>query len=449
MNKALPPRSLLWVSLLVFCGACQKHFVKQDAASQGTAAVCRDFPAMRFAVLTDLHYHNPNLGNAGAAFEAYLDSDPKLLKESPEILDAVMDKMAKDTLDFVFVTGDLTKDGERLNHEIVAEKLRLLEQTGKRVYVIPGNHDILNYQAYQYTGDSVKPVVHITPADFRSIYGDFGYSEAIAVDMNSLSYVVEPIPGVWLFGLDACRYDENERNRESVIGGKLRRETVAWVETVLKKAAVEKKAVIGFQHHALLEHFPGQGKHVKTAVVSNGEEASRRFAASGMELIFTGHFHAQDIVMRTFSRGEIMFDVATGSVVTYPCPYRLVNITLAQQLTIRSYFVDSIGSHPFGFREYARDNLHQGFEKIAHPHLNNCLFGGVEAERSASDIADLVIANYQGDEDPRDRHLRPRGCASCFLILMVNELNRGLEKDPDPPDNDLIIDLKTGAWRKK
>ena len=60
------------------------------------------------------------------------------------------------------------------------------------MYVTNGNHDILNPNAVRFNGDTTSPVDYLTPKQFKNIYEDFGYKEAIAKDPKSLSYVVEP-----------------------------------------------------------------------------------------------------------------------------------------------------------------------------------------------------------------------------------------------------------------
>ena len=102
----------------------------------------------RFAVLSDLHFYDPRLGTSGQAFEDYLNQDPKLLKESEAILDAAITNIVQQHVQFVLVAGDLTKDGELLDHVRVAQQLRRLEQRGIQVFVIPGNHDINNPDAF-------------------------------------------------------------------------------------------------------------------------------------------------------------------------------------------------------------------------------------------------------------------------------------------------------------
>ena len=46
-----------------------------------------------------------------------------------------------------------------------------------------------------------------------------------------------------------------------------------------------------------------------------------------MDYIFTGHMHANDIAAVTTEAGNTLYDIETGSVVTYPSPARSVTLT--------------------------------------------------------------------------------------------------------------------------
>ena len=168
---------------------------------------------IRFAVFSDPHYYDSDLGTTGAAFEAYLAQDRKLIRESGAIVKAVVEQIfdanAVEPLDYVIVPGDLTKDGEMDSHLEFANYLGRLEGAGIPVFVAPGNHDINNPHAVAYDGDTTVPVDNVSPEAFSSIYGPFGYDEALAHDPDSLSYAAEPAPGVVFLALDSCKYDEN------------------------------------------------------------------------------------------------------------------------------------------------------------------------------------------------------------------------------------------------
>ncbi len=46
---------------------------------------------------------------------------------------------------------------------------------------------------------------------------------------------------------------------------------------------------------------------------------------AGIRLIFTGHYHANDIVDFT-NEGKTLTDIETGSLVTPPSPYRIMTL---------------------------------------------------------------------------------------------------------------------------
>lgn len=109
-------------------------------------------PLQRMAVVSDVHLMSPLLlEKGGAAFDSYIADDRKLLAESQELLDTVAGGLAAFRPQVVLITGDLTKDGERVSHELLVKRyLKPLKAQGVRVLVIPGNHDVNNPHAKMY-----------------------------------------------------------------------------------------------------------------------------------------------------------------------------------------------------------------------------------------------------------------------------------------------------------
>ena len=62
-------------------------------------------------------------------------------------------------------------------------------------------------------------------------------------------------------------------------------------------------------------------------LVNDYERLSTAFADAGMSYVFTGHMHANDIAAMTTEAGSTLYDIETGSVVTYPSPMRFVTIS--------------------------------------------------------------------------------------------------------------------------
>lgn len=405
-----------------------------------------EFPEVKFMVFSDPHYYDPQLGTRGEAFSDYLDNDRKLLKESEEILKEAFRKIKSSHSDFVIIPGDLTKDGTKLSHTRFAEYLAEIENMGKEVYVVPGNHDVSNPESYSYKGKEKILVENVDAGSFADIYSKYGYQQALYRDPSSLSYVAEPTDELWLFAMDACRYRENKAGSHPVTGGKFSDETLVWIENMLNLAHATHKSVIGFMHHGILEHYKKQSKFFGEYLVEDYKNVSQLFASRGMKLVFTGHYHAQDIVSNYYTDNSFIFDIETGSLVTWPCPLRSVSLK-NNTAVIKSLFVESIPSHPDDFPDFAREFVWSGIEGIAKNTLIDFKLDESEAAMLSGQVADAFLAHYQGDETSPEKAFNLDGVSlkGRFLIGFKKKLVWNLWNDKDPQDNFVKINLTNGS----
>lgn len=283
----------------------------------------------KIAIASDLHLMAPELlEKEGSAFDKALLSDRKLLVESPEIISKLFNDIISDKPDILLLTGDLSKDGERASHELLRKMLTKVSDAGIHTFVIPGNHDINNPLAAIYNGEEHRKADHITPEDFAEIYRDYGYDVTkgdIIERGPRLSYLAEPVEGLWIIAIDSNIYEENFEDHYPNTNGTLSNEDHEWIKDVGRRAAERGKILLGMIHHGVLEHFPLQSVIAGEYLLKNWLRDSEKIADAGIRVVFTGHFHAQDAVMRRF-RGGYLYDVETGSPVTYPCPYRIVKV---------------------------------------------------------------------------------------------------------------------------
>lgn len=418
----------------------------------------KDPSSVTFAVFSDPHLYDPSLGTEGPAFEAYIFQDRKMIRESRAILNTALNSIRKiPGLDFVIISGDLTKDGERINHELFADLLRRLESDGLQVYLVPGNHDVNNPHAFAYSGNDQLPVASVSPEDFASIYADFGYGEALYRDADSLSYIAEPSPGFWLFALDSTDHDANQILGRPVISGRFTQSTLHWIVQRLDEAKAKEKQVIGMMHHGLLEHFSGQSRIFPGSeyVIDDWEHVSRNLAEAGLQLVFTGHYHAQDITGRSWEiDGEVisLIDVETGSLVAYPVPYRIGSLDRSGRFTVESRYVTEIDDETGGlpFTEYAADVLRGGvydltFEMGTEP-ADQGGYGLTpeQAKAIAPLIADAVTAHYRGDENPSpitQAILNTYSKSNEPTMQMLGQTLSSLWRDLPPADISVSLEL--------
>ena len=445
-----------WTSLTTVPATNSSYRVDVPMVYRVRADLQAHFPQLKLAVMSDLHYFAPSLlVHDGPAFQAYLAADPKLFAQSPAIIDEMIAEVKQAQPNIVLVTGDLTKDGELVNHEAMTNYLGQLEAGGVKVFVIPGNHDINNPDAVSYDGETKTPVPTISKTDFATLYQPFGYGEAVARDPNSLSYVAEPVAGLWILAIDSC-HPERNANGVPFVGGYLDASRLNWITNQLAAARQQDKFVIGMMHHGLLEHFPAEKALFPDYVVEDNQRVAELFAGYGMELVFTGHYHAEDVVQDSFARGRIL-DVETGSAVTFPCPYRLMTLETNGDLVITSHPITTINFDLGGvpFPTYASNFITAGVTGIATYMLINPPYSLPldNARLLAPAFAEGIVSGYQGDEPTRPISPQTQGVIGYLqsqadpMAQMFANLLLGLFSDTSPADNSLTINLVTGLAR--
>lgn len=435
--------AVMW-GLLVAClsGPGLEH---PDALDQKSQEI--SFPLCRFAVLADLHYYDPTLGVNGRAFYNEVLSASKLFHLSSELLWQALSELKQEKgLAFIIICGDLTKDGERINHLRLAEHLSQIEKTGIQVFVVPGNHDLANPFARSYSGESTPQLESVSPAEFAAIYAPFGYSQALFRDSDSLSYVVEPVAGLWLFALDSTTSYKNTAQRLSS-AGYLKDSTLRWLEESLKKAYAQGKLTMGMMHHGLLEHFKGQKKYFPDFVIDNSEQVTNLLATNGLKLLFSGHFHAQDITLKRFNANHFIFDIETSSLITYPHAYRLVDLEQGEvRITTRS--ISSLASLA-DFKLYSFSVLWNSTYSNLKNRLKPYGFSSSDLILLLPQVARALASHFKGDEESPPLPIKTDGLSlkARLMLFFIDDLIRGIRQDLPPFDNNLLINAKNGDFR--
>ncbi|WP_291290643.1 metallophosphoesterase [Enorma sp.] len=369
------------------CDVSRRSFLKLVIAAGGTAAAASALPStaaaaetptaypekFTFAVMSDVHYLSPDLIAKNASYEIAENSDRKMFSESADILDRALDVVVEQAPDMVIVPGDLTKDGEYLCHEQVADRYRraqeaIFEATGKQTkfYVINGNHDLNNHHAKDFASagaeDTVAPDAQRTnPTEYKTdIWADFGYPEATAffdkdgTRDGSLSYVVRPCPGLTLIVVDSCSYnlDGGDGTLAQETQDGMTQELLDWVCAQAKAAKAAGNVVVAMQHHGIVEHFGYEDEIFGEYLVNKSlsyTAVAEAYADAGISAVFTGHMHANDIAAHTSAAGNTVYDIETGSLVTYPSYMRTGSFEFMQKgdelectLTVDSKPLDTV-----------------------------------------------------------------------------------------------------------
>ncbi len=355
---------------------------------------------LKVIVANDLHYDMQAVNaqkvpvrNSVSGDYAHASTSLQLDDESYAVITAFLAKAAASDADYIFLPGDFSNDGTVAENEYIASMLKAFEaQTGKKVFVAPGNHDLFKTSFGQ----------------FAQIFADFGYGEAIAQDSLSASYVAELGNGYRLLAIDTTDHGGSVHGINAARG--------EWIKTQAEKAKAEGKKLVAIMHHNLVEHFILGDTIRDSAVINDDYPLGDIFAANGVKYVFTGHTHEQDIASYTAADGTVVYDVVTGALSVYPCPYRVV--TFGESVKFETSRVDKIDTSlvPGGISENAMAVMESDFTQYS----KNCAKAGLAQLMSsytkASTLKSLMKLNPTEDAE------------MCAIIDKVGaKLNEGVQ----------------------
>lgn len=407
--------------------------------------------SLTFAVASDLHYLSPRLiaSRESPALAFFLAGDRKMILQGPALLHSFLDSLRAAKPDFLLVTGDLTKDGELASHEDMADSLQTLVDAGIRVFVVPGNHDVGMYGTSAYTANGSTTTQTVSAASFARLYRSCGYGKALSRDSLSLSYVAEISKGLRLVALDACAYRDNAQGSASRSCGTLQQGTLDWLWKQLDLAHKAGADVVGAIHYGMLEHFEGQSTESISFgyILSDNLSIARKMAEKGLHAIFTGHFHASDIVSAQVG-SSLFTDIETGSLVTPPCRFRTGTVSDGI-LSLHGHRINEI-DYDLGdtsFVDYADRYLFRALVPSARSHLVEAGLSLDEASSLAPMTARAWMSHYAGNETdatPDSTRARIAAWSASDTAARRNaaRLLRILSTDLPPDDLETSISLR-------
>ena len=391
---------------------------------------------IKIAVVSDVHYLSSQLAGKGTALEKYETATGRNTEDLHAVLDKVINDLLDECPDILLIPGDITNSGEKQSHLDFKEKLLPLTKNGTQVFVVPGNHDINVPTAKKYIGDKAEPIESVSAEEFAAIYSDFGYGKAVKRDTASLSYLAFINDSLWLLCFDTNRY--NEYRTSSISSGRILPQTLNWALDILHEAKEKNIDVIGMMHHGLVEHMPYQSAFFSEYLIDDWEKNAEILADNRLKIVFTGHFHANDITSFTSPAGNTITDVETGSLAQYPFPYRLILLE-NNTLKINTHVVNSIPSKPQLAAEY-REKLRKQTEASASSKINNLNIPLPKEIRQAliDVIVEMNLLHVCGDEHLTEEMLQ---AIQIFGKIMGQENFEPTSFQPDYPPADNNVEL--------
>lgn len=330
-----------------------------------------------FWVISDTHLIADSLHDHGQAFsQMQKTSQGKDLYYQETALSAFVRMSQKKKPAAIIVTGDVTFNGERVSAEKFAEIFKPLEET--QLLVLPGNHDIYDGWAREFRGKKQYYAGQISPRMWRNIFKT-SYKNAVSVDDKSLAYSVQLNPNYLLILADSNDYGKEESTTAPATAGFLGREQRRWIKAQLQYASENNLQVIFCMHHNLYAHNPAVNKGY---VVDDYRELRKLLAQYNVKLVFSGHIHAQNIMLPQDPCPAT--EVVTASFCSNDQGYGVVKVS-PKEVSYTCYH--------FKMKDYLTDKEKQNWTLTHfHDYLKNIQLGTISAELMQKDL-------YQNHDD--------------------------------------------------
>lgn len=316
-----------------------------------------------FYLVTDTHYFEPSLGASGKAFDDYMKREQYYMAESSDIVKAVFADIANDKeTEYVIIPGDLSKNGEIESHKSFVKELNKLKNSGKKIFVITAGHDY-NEKSRAFVGNECIDVEGTPFGVLPELYNDFGYSQALAIDEQSLSYVTEIYEGLRLLAINC----DAEGNPKGTVDERL----TEWMRIQLDDARNSGCEVIAICHYPIIPPVPVFDL-VGDAKLKNWRDTASFLVDNGVKLVLTGHMHIQSINKFTSQKGNTLVDICTSCLTGSPAKYRKISYDGAK-IDVKSISVPEFRENTDGVE------LNEFFDnQFAHSIINriNGIFNG-------------------------------------------------------------------------
>ena len=328
------------------------------------------------SILSDIHILARSLMANNNEFNMAIKYDRKFLVEGEGLLKKSLELASLNDSKYIIIPGDLTKDGEKKSHLEVREILKswTYENPQRNIFLIPGNHDINNNQAFDYK--NLKKTDYIEPREFFEIY-DFLYKNKVLefyknsnIFKSHLDFVNKKFNrdfkysyycqgyGSYLARIDnnlenknsltllfidtsiySCDYEQNHKDGKTNVVGALDKNVMKWAIEKIDEAKDRKDMIFVISHHAFIPNFRDQRLVLGPFIIKNWNEKYidddprindklpiEVLADMGVKFLFTGHLHENGTAKYKSVLGNEIFNIQTGSTVTYPLPIRHINV---------------------------------------------------------------------------------------------------------------------------
>jgi hypothetical protein len=200
------------------------------------------------------------------------------------------------------------------------------------------------------------------------------------LEVPDVSYLVEPIDGIWLLAIDGNVYVPKEKvsgekhNSNDFDGASIGYNNVLkhkkylfeWVEKVADEAAKRGKTLIAFSHYPMIDFNDGASSEMKELFGAGKMQLHRvpeylvaeLFADAGVQIHFGGHMHINDTGVSTSKKGNTLFNIQTPSLAAYIPGYKILSVLPNKIMEVKTVVLHNVPNFNELFPLYEQEYQH-------------------------------------------------------------------------------------------
>lgn len=194
-----------------------------------------------------------------------------------------------------------------------------------------------------------------------------------------VSYLVEPVEGLWLLAIDANVYipkkdaSSDPKDADNYSGSSNngyntftshKKHLISWMEKVTEEAKKRNKLLIPFSHFPMLEYNDGAGRAINKLMYGDENRVDREptdsvaqlFADIGLKVHFGAHVHINDTSIKTTEKRNTLVNIQVPTLAYYLPSYKLLTIKGKHQLNIQTITLDTVPRFSELFSLYKKEH---------------------------------------------------------------------------------------------
>lgn len=231
------------------------------------------------------------------------------------------------------------------------------------------------------------------------------------ISMPDASYLVEPIPGLWLLAIDANVYQPiKSKNTPTTYQGssgagynamsEFKQPVLDWINSVVIRAKQQNKQLVAFSHFPMADFYDVASTDIKSLFGDNAfqmkrmptSETENMLANTGLQLHFAGHMHINDTGSAKSNSDSVLFNIQVPSLAAYQPAYKLLSLSNNGIADIETVVLDIVPNFNLLFKHYLAEWNYR--DKVKQPNWDKEIL-------NSTSYSQLTDKHLQGVVDSR------------------------------------------------